>query len=100
MWLNNTASAAMMMPLADAIFTHLTSINVEKDKAQVKKSIEAVNRLQTATYLGIAYAASLGGMSTLTGTGPNIILHGVLQVSFPEGPELSFVSWLLMVSAL
>jgi hypothetical protein len=28
----------------------------------------------------VAYSASLGGMSTLTGTGPNIILHGVLQV--------------------
>lgn len=99
MWLNNTASAAMMMPLADAIFSHLVSLEKEKhgNSLDLKTALHKISRLKTATYLGIAYSASLGGMSTLTGTGPNIILHGVLQVSFPDGPELSFISWLAMV---
>ncbi|KAG8464422.1 hypothetical protein KFE25_003485 [Diacronema lutheri] len=43
--------------------------------------------------LGIAYSSSLGGISTLTGTGPNLVLVGQLSAIFPAAPQLSFVLW-------
>jgi sodium-dependent dicarboxylate transporter 2/3/5 len=42
--------------------------------------------------LGIAYAASIGGMSTLVGTAPNIIFVGFIQETY--GIEISFVDWM------
>jgi len=47
-----------------------------------------------ALMLGIAYAASIGGMGTLVGTPPNIVLAGQIQQLFPEAPEISFASWM------
>jgi len=46
-----------------------------------------------ALLLGIAYSSSLGGISTLTGTGPNLVLVGQLQALFPDAPQLSFALW-------
>ena len=47
---------------------------------------------ETSLLLGIAYAASIGGMSTLVGTAPNIIFVGFIQETY--GIEISFVDWM------
>ncbi|MGW8320996.1 MAG: SLC13 family permease, partial [Thermodesulfobacteriota bacterium] len=49
-----------------------------------------------ALMLGIAYAASIGGMGTLVGTPPNIVLTGQIQQLFPEAPEISFARWMAL----
>lgn len=46
-----------------------------------------------ALMLAIAYSASLGGISTLTGTGPNIVFSGQFAALFPEAPPVSFAQW-------
>lgn len=43
--------------------------------------------------LGIAYSSSLGGISTLTGTGPNLVLVGQFAAIFPKAPQLSYFLW-------
>ena len=86
MWLNNTATAAMMMPLAESVL-----------KAMEERRGCPLVGLGKACILGIAFSSSLGGMSSLTGTGPNIVLHGALQVAFPDGPEMSYGEWMLMI---
>ena len=47
---------------------------------------------ETSLLLGIAYAASIGGMSTLVGTAPNIIFVGFIQETY--GIEISFIDWM------
>lgn len=84
MWISNTASTMMMIPMAMATLVPFRE-QMEKGPAR---------RLSIALILGVAYAASIGGMATLIGTPPNLSLARILQIVFPEAPELSFASWI------
>jgi sodium-dependent dicarboxylate transporter 2/3/5 len=46
--------------------------------------------------LGIAYAATIGGMSTLVGTPTNVLFRGFVTQSFPQAGEVSFLGWMLL----
>jgi len=81
MWISNTASAIMMLPIAMAV---IPKFRGEADAAG--------SEFGKALMLGIAYSASIGGVATLIGTPPNLILAGVIRENF--GIELSFVDWL------
>lgn len=83
MWISNTASTLMMMPIALAIAERADE--AERDSAR---------RFTLAVLLGTAYGASIGGMGTPIGTPPNLIALGALRQHFPDGPELSFATWL------
>ncbi len=81
MWISNTAAAIMMLPIAMAV---IPKFNNDLD--------EKSNNFGKALMLGIAYSASIGGVATLVGTPPNLILAGVIRETF--NVELSFVDWL------
>lgn len=81
MWISNTATAVMMLPIGMAI---ITQIEGKKSNSQFGKAL----------MLAIAYAASIGGMATLIGTPPNIILAGVLEQTYTI--ELSFSQWFMI----
>uniref|UniRef100_A0A8C5U2F4 Solute carrier family 13 member 3 n=1 Tax=Malurus cyaneus samueli TaxID=2593467 RepID=A0A8C5U2F4_9PASS len=81
MWLSNTASTAMMLPIANAI---LKSRAVEKEisndvLSDLKKEEEYKTNIWKGFLISIPYAASIGGTATLTGTAPNLILLGQLK---------------------
>jgi sodium-dependent dicarboxylate transporter 2/3/5 len=84
MWISNTATSLMMLPIALAVIASLREVSG--------------NRLQgfaPALLLGIAYSASIGGLATPIGTPPNISFLRIFEILFPEGPEISFGSWLV-----
>lgn len=85
MWISNTATALMMLPIAVAVVTQLTPNSALKEVLP--------NNLGKALMLGIAYSASIGGMATLIGTPTNIILVGVIKDMY--GYEISFSQWML-----
>jgi len=89
MWISNTATTLMMLPIGMAVLAHLTFIKDEGANA-------GAGHLKELLMLGIAYAASIGGISTLIGTPPNIILKGYLEKEFPA-ISLSFAKWTAMV---
>ena len=86
MWISNTASTMMMVPMALAILGPLREHLDDSDG----------RRLSIALILGTAYSASIGGMATLIGTPPNMSLARILEILFPNAPELSFANWLLL----
>ena len=79
MWVSNTATALMMLPMALAV------INVLPKKEQKGK-------FALFLLLSIAYAASIGGMGTLIGSPPNAIMAGILKDYF--NVTVSFADWM------
>lgn len=92
MWVSNTATAVMMLPISMAIIGRMTDYDVE---APVVTDVQRSQKnFATALLLGIAFAASIGGIGTLVGTPPNIILVGMFKRMFPGAPEISFFTWM------
>jgi solute carrier family 13 (sodium-dependent dicarboxylate transporter), member 2/3/5 len=90
MWISNTASTMMMVPMAMAIVVQLRG----------RYGAERMGRFSVALLLGVAYSASIGGLATLIGTPPNLSLVRILSILFPEAPELSFAGWFLFALPL
>jgi sodium-dependent dicarboxylate transporter 2/3/5 len=89
MWISNTATAMMMIPIGLAVISQFTEKTDESTFALGK------NNFALALMLGIAYASSIGGISTLIGTPPNVVFIGILKSNFPSAPEISFLKWML-----
>lgn len=85
MWISNTASAVMLLPVGMAIVLQL------QDNPD---TIEDENKtFGKALMLAIAYAASIGGIATLIGTPPNLIMAGIVKESY--GITISFSQWFM-----
>ena len=79
MWISNTATTLMMLPMALSII-------------QVQKETEASNRFSLLLMLTVAYSASIGGMATLVGSPPNTQMAGTLSNAFDI--HVSFWEWM------
>ena len=78
MWISNTATTLMMLPMATAV-TH----NLKR---------ETNSNFPMLLVLAIAYAASIGGMGTLIGSPPNTAMAGILSETY--GIDVDFISWM------
>ena len=87
MWISNTATTLMMLPIA------LSLVAFAEEKYGYSQELE---RFCTALFLLIAYSANIGGIATLIGTPPNVILAGMMEKYFPHYPPLDFISWFLL----
>lgn len=93
MWVSNTATAAMMFPIGISVI-HLVFDRLGKEfdpKSTPGSSVAGAN-FATCLMLGIAYAASIGGIGTLIGTPPNVVLAGYVERTY--GQKVSFVAWM------
>lgn len=91
MWISNTATAMMMIPIALALVSTLLPGVMTDNSGQQSGQ----RQFATCLLLGIAYAATIGGMATLIGTPPNGILVAQMSSIFPEAPEIDFFSWMI-----
>ncbi|MEE4271637.1 MAG: SLC13 family permease [Thermoanaerobaculales bacterium] len=78
MWLSNTATTLMMLPIAGA----------------VTRRIDAPGAT-TRVFLAVAYGASIGGIGTLVGTPPNLVLAGMAPSLVPDAAPITFGGWML-----
>jgi sodium-dependent dicarboxylate transporter 2/3/5 len=84
MWVSNTATSIMMLPIGMSVISLLSSDNDEQETA----------RYATALLLAIAYSASIGGIATLIGTPPNALLAGYLADNHQI--DIGFAQWLII----
>ena len=91
MWVSNTATTAMMMPIGLAVIQQVADA-LRRENSGMEVSPGRFH-FGTALMLGIAYAASIGGTGTLIGTPPNVLLAGFMEESY--GFQVSFLRWLV-----
>ncbi len=84
MWMSNTATAMMMLPIAFSVTTSLEEIHGEGK----------ISSYAAGLLLAIAYSCSIGGIATLIGTPPNLSFLRIFEIIFPGAPEISFGQWL------
>lgn len=87
MWVSNTATALTMLPNALAIVTKLEEIT--GDPVLIEPFAKCI-------FLCIAYCCSVGGMVTLIGTPPNLILAQIAKERFPDAEEIGFTTFLFI----
>jgi solute carrier family 13 (sodium-dependent dicarboxylate transporter), member 2/3/5 len=93
MWVSNTATAAMMVPVALSVIALVMPENAEGVLADLTKDREGRN-FAIATLLGVAYGASIGGIGTLIGSPPNLFVVSYLRDRY--GYEVGFAEWMLI----
>lgn len=91
MWVSNTATVIMMLPIAQSLILLLQNSGGEKEDGM------GMN-FRLGLMLGIAYAASIGGVGTVIGTPPNLFV--VSWISENLGREIGFVEWMILALPL
>ncbi|XP_054165597.1 Na(+)/citrate cotransporter-like isoform X2 [Oppia nitens] len=123
-WIINTAATAMILPIADVISKEILtedeyndnvrlntsniddSINHNNISVKFDNEINFVNKklskigakndkLRRLLYISIAYSATIGGTTTLTSNGPNLVLRFVLDDIYKSLPPVDYTNWLL-----
>lgn len=88
LWISNTATTVMMLPIAlSVIQVSLATVKLSSGSSQ-----ETSTPLGKCLLLGVAYAASIGGVGTLVGTPPNVFFAGFVR---EKGIEIGFAQWML-----
>ncbi len=90
MWISNTATTMMMIPILVSIIKKLEAINGRSK----------VYYFSIGLLLATAYSASIGGIATLVGTPPNLSFARIFHIYFPEAPEITFSGWFLFALPL
>ncbi|PCH62615.1 MAG: hypothetical protein COC19_02585 [SAR86 cluster bacterium] len=99
MWLSNTATAMMMMPMGMSLILLYDDLNkkIVKDGGVIDPRAE---NFALCLMIGLAYSASIGGLATLIGTPPNGVLITQMTQLFPDAPEITFASWMIFALPL
>lgn len=100
MWISNTASTLLMTPIAVALVISLQDALASVTGDSKSSADNAIDRegplgaFGISLMLGIAWASSIGGMTTLVGTVTNVQFVGLWESRFPGGPQISAGGWL------
>ena len=91
MWISNTATAVMMVPIGISV---ISQVNGDENSVVEEKVRKQQSNFSKSLMLAIAYTASIGGFITIIGTPPNIILAGMMERVY--GIQIGFAQWMMI----
>ncbi|NDV18589.1 DASS family sodium-coupled anion symporter [Pseudodesulfovibrio sp. JC047] len=91
MWVSNTATTMMMVPIGLAVIQQATGFDSQTLRTSTSNGPEF--NFGKGLMFGIAYSASMGGVATIIGTPPNTIMVGMVEKLF--GVEIGFGQWMM-----
>ncbi len=94
MWISNTATTLMMLPIALAVLGAIERTETES-RSTVRQSA-----FGAALMLAICYSASIGGVASPIGTPTNIAFLGQFEAMFPNAPPITFAKWVVSLLPL
>lgn len=129
MWMSNTAACVMMIPMATGVLKHFqvedkdpalckqcsrtfSQKHVSQDGDDImdpeemkqRRSTSADNlakqRFSKGVILAIVYGTAIGGLATITGCGPNLVLPGIYSERFPNAKQITYFQWMLFAVPL
>lgn len=92
MWISNTATVMMLI---SAVMAIVCQIDKQSDQQTISSS-----KVPTALLIGLAYAATIGGMATLVGTPTNMIFYREYQLHYSAEGGINFFSWFIVCGPL
>uniref|UniRef100_A0A8C3NM63 Uncharacterized protein n=1 Tax=Geospiza parvula TaxID=87175 RepID=A0A8C3NM63_GEOPR len=102
MWLSNTSAAAMVMPIVEAVAQQIIRAEAEADELEMSCSNERKSRkdkysgIFKVMCLCVAYSATIGGLTTITGTSTNLIFTEHFNSRYPGCQCINFGSWFIL----
>lgn len=90
MWVSNTATAVMMLPVAVSVLT-MARQALHANGSPDERHLRHFQQFSVALMLAIAYGSTIGGIGTLIGTPPNIVLANFVSKTY--GEDVSFLRW-------
>jgi solute carrier family 13 (sodium-dependent dicarboxylate transporter), member 2/3/5 len=96
MWISNTATTMMFLPVSMAVVNQLAESATVRGRSPQEAAGIVRSAFGSVLLLGIAYAASIGGVGTIIGTPTNVAFVGFASQRFPELPAISFIDWLMI----
>ncbi len=97
MWVSNTATTAMMLPIGLGMLRAVHRLKVERNETTGEMNARTWP-FATAMMLMVAYSASIGGIGTPVGSPPNLIALGLIRKS--TGQDISFFQWMMLTVPL
>lgn len=96
MWISNTATTMMFLPVSMAVVNQLAESATVRGRSREEAAGIVRSAFGSVLLLGIAYAASIGGVGTIIGTPTNVAFVGFASQRFPDLPTITFVDWLMI----
>ncbi|MGK9368730.1 SLC13 family permease [Melioribacter sp. Ez-97] len=90
MWISNTATAVMLLPIGLSVIKKVEEENQNKD----------VKNFSISLMLAIAYSCSIGGLATPIGTPPNLVFQRVFKINFPNYEQITFAGWMTLALSI
>lgn len=91
MWISNTASTLLMLPIALALLKTLD----DQDTTSVDDGPPISKALAVPLLLAIAYSASIGGLTTIVGTPTNAQAVAIYHQELPDAPRITVAAWMI-----
>lgn len=107
MWISNTAATAMMIPIVEATLKALEEQGIgemyesnDLEEQQLAEHMEQETKRPTKTtmcyFISTAYAANIGGLGCIIGSGTNLTFKGLYETLFPDSPGVEFNKWMML----